>query len=92
MRYLDFSESLAGEIAAELGRIAEGQKGEALRPEDFAGVTKAAYARQMIPFLPRVLTRDAGMPARPNYAANADWYTVRLWLPIHELIWKETTR
>jgi hypothetical protein len=92
VRYLEFSESLAGEIAAELARLVEGQKGEALRPEAFLGVTKAAYAKQMIPFLPRTLTRDTGMPARQSYAANADWYTVRLWLPIDELIWKETTR
>jgi hypothetical protein len=91
VRYLEFSESLATEIVAELGRITEGQKGEALHPEAFTGVTKAAHARQMIPFLPRVLTRDTGMPARPGYAANADWYTVRLWLPVDELIWKETS-
>jgi hypothetical protein len=92
VRYLEFSESLASEIVAELGRIAEGQKGETLRLEAFGGVTKAAYAKHMIPFLPRVLTRETGMPARQSYAANADWYTVRLWLPIDELLWKETTR
>jgi hypothetical protein len=91
-RYLEFSDSLGTELAAELVKLGEAQKGEALRPEAFAGLTKAAYAKQMIPFLPRVLTRDTGLPARQNYAANADWYTVRLWLPIDELIWKETTR
>ena len=91
-RYLEFSDSLGTELAAELAKLGEAQKGEVLRPEAFAAVTKAAYAKHMIPFLPRVLTRDTGLPARPGYAANADWYTVRLWLPIDELIWKETTR
>jgi hypothetical protein len=90
--YLEFSDTLGADLAAALVKLGEVQKGEVLHPEAFAGVTKAAYAKKMIPFLPRVLTREASMPARQSYAANADWYTVRLWLPVNELIWKETTR
>jgi hypothetical protein len=46
----------------------------------------------MMTFLPRVLTPTSSLPARQAYAAQSDWYTIRLWLTVDDLIWKETAQ
>jgi hypothetical protein len=45
----------------------------------------AAHSKKMMAFLPRVLTSAAKLPGP---AAEADWYTIHLWLAVDPLIWK----
>jgi hypothetical protein len=92
MRYIGYSESLADDVVAELIRTAEAHKTVSIGAEAFGSVAKAAHGKQMMAFLPRVLTPSSSLPARQTYAAESDWYTVRLWLTLDQLIWKETTQ
>jgi len=91
-RYVEFSETLGEDVVGELVRAIEGRKDVAISPEAFAPVTKASYQKQMMAFLPRVLTANSSFPSRQSYAAQADWYTVPLWLTFDQLLWKETTK
>jgi hypothetical protein len=91
-RYLDYSDTLGEDVIAELGKLADGLKATVIPPEAFSGVSKVAHAKNMMAFLPRTLTPTSSLPARQSYAAQADWYSIRLWLTLDGLIWKETAQ
>ena len=91
-RYIEYSDALADEVIAELVRNTTSQKAVSLGVEAFGKAAKAAHDKRMMAFLPRVLTPNSSLPARQNYAAQSDWYTVRLWLTLDQLIWTETTQ
>lgn len=90
VRYIDYSESLPDDIVSELGRIGESQKTAQVDLKSFAPVLAAGNEKSMMTFLPRMLTPTSSLPARQAYAAQSDWYTIRLWLTVDDLIWKET--
>ncbi|MGO9983337.1 MAG: hypothetical protein ACLPIX_03890 [Rhodomicrobium sp.] len=92
VRYIEYSAAAAEEAAVELGHAADPGKSAPLSAEAFAEVAAAAREKRMMAFLPRILTVGSSLPARQNYEVQADWYTVRLWLTLDPLLWKETTR
>jgi len=91
-RYVEFSDTVGEDVIGELVRTIEGRKDVALSVQAFAPVAKAAHQKQMMAFLPRVLTANSSLPSRPRYAESADWYTVSLWVTIDPLLWKETSQ
>jgi len=92
VRYIDYSETMADDIVTELTRIGEGQKTAQVDLKSFAPVLAAGNDKSMMTFLPRMLTPTSSLPARQAYAAQSDWYTIRLWLTVDDLIWKETAQ
>jgi hypothetical protein len=91
-RYVEFSETVGEDVIGELVRAIEARKDVALSVLAFVSVSKAAHQKQMMAFLPRVLTANSSLPFRQSYAASADWYTVPLWLTIVPDLWKETSQ
>jgi hypothetical protein len=89
VRYVDFSESLGRDLVSEIARVADGQLNSAFTPEMFQPYAAAAHKNQMMALLPRVLSDKAVLPARQAYAAEAEWYSVRLWVTLDNLIWRE---
>jgi hypothetical protein len=92
VRYVEYSDNLGDDVLTELLKTADVKKTASIAAEEFAPVVKAAHGQRMMTFLPRVLTPGASLPARQSYAQNSDWYTVRLWLTLDELLWKETAQ
>ena len=90
--YIEYSDSLADDVVLQMIRAVEKQKTVSLDPRVFGPVLRAGNEKRMMTFLPRILTPAFSLPARQIYAAQSDWYTVRLWLPVNPLIWKETTQ
>lgn len=88
--YLEYSDVLADDIVSNLLKITESLNARAVAAKALGTVAKAAHEKQTMAFLPRVLNSTSGLPTRQSYAKEADWYTARLWLAVHELIWKET--
>ena len=91
-RYLEYSKTLSDDVALELLRSVEGQKAVSLEAKSFGDFAKAAHEKQMMAFLPRLLTPSSSLPARQSYAAQSDWYTVRLWVALDGLILKESSQ
>jgi hypothetical protein len=91
-RYIDYSDTMADDIVLELIRIAENQKAASMDAKAFGSVLAAGNEKRMMTFLPRSLTPASSLPARQAYAAQSGWYTIRLWLPVDELIWKESVQ
>jgi hypothetical protein len=91
-RYVEFSDTVGEDVIGELVRAIEARKDAALSPHAFVSVAKTAHQKQMMAFLPRVLTANSNLPYRQSYAAAADWYTVPLWLTIVPDLWKETSQ
>lgn len=92
VRYFGYSDTMADDIVSELIRIGDSQKSTAVNLKDFAPVVAAGNDRRMMTFLPRNLTPTSTLPARQPFAAQADWYTIRLWLTVDDLVWKETAQ
>ncbi|EJN13178.1 hypothetical protein PMI42_03470 [Bradyrhizobium sp. YR681] len=92
VRYVDYSEAMADEIVMELVRVGESQKNAVVSLRNFAPVLAAGNEKRMMTFLPRTLTPTSILPARPPYAAQSEWYTIRLWLTVNDSIWKETAQ
>jgi hypothetical protein len=92
VRYIDYQDNVGDDIVSELIRISENQKTAQLDVRSFAPVVAAGNDKRMMTFLPRVLTPTSSLPARPAFAAESDWYAIRLWLTVDELIWKETAQ
>jgi hypothetical protein len=93
VRYFDYSESIGDDIVLELIRIAaEGQRTTPVDTRAFGPVLAAGNERRMMTFLPRVLTPSSSLPVRQPYAVQSDWYTIRLWLTMDGLLWKETAQ
>jgi hypothetical protein len=90
MRYIDYSETIADDIVQNLYLIAESQKTTSVTPRTFNPVVAAGNDKRMMTFLPRVLTPASSLPARQPFAAQSDWYTIRLWVTVDDLILKET--
>ncbi len=91
-RYIEYSETLGADLVQELVRAAEGRRDADLDPKQFAAVATAAHQQKMLAILPRVLRQTSTLPSRQNYALNADWYTVRLWVTLDNLIMSEIKR
>jgi hypothetical protein len=91
VRYIDYADAMADDIVLEMVRISEGQKGASIDAKAFGSVAALGNAKHMMTFLPRVLTRSSSLPPRQAYAAQSEWYTIRLWLTVDELIWKQTS-
>jgi hypothetical protein len=89
-RYFDYSETMANDIVYELIRIAESRKDIPMDARSFGPVLKVANEKRMMTFLPRL--SSYGLPPRQAYAAQSNWSTTRLWLPVDELIWKESVQ
>jgi len=87
--YVEYSGSLVEDLGGELIRLAENQKPAV---ETFGSVAIAAHKKHMMAFLPRALTPISNLPAPEPFATQSDWYSVRLWLTLDELIWKETAQ
>jgi hypothetical protein len=87
--YVDYSAAVGDGIASELEAIAKGGKDVALEPKTFSLASKAANRQGMIAFLPRVLTVNSALPPPQAYAAQADWYAVRVWVTLDNLTLKE---
>jgi hypothetical protein len=83
VHYLDYSETLADDLSANLRRLAETPKFTAANAMN--AIARTAHSKKMMAFLPRVLTSSASLP---GLASDADWYAIRLWLAVDELIWK----
>ena len=81
--YLEYSETLADDLAANLMRLAETPKFAAAKAMN--AIASTAHSKNMMAFLPRVLTSTANLPGS---AAGADWYAIRLWLAVDPLIWQ----
>jgi hypothetical protein len=92
VRYVDYSGTPGEGAGSELSNALEAGKTAQLSPKTFAGVVDVARKKHMMAFLPRVLTAGSSLPARQSYEAQADWYTVPLWLTFDQLIWKQTTQ
>ncbi len=80
--YLEFSETLADDLTANLMRFAQSPKFASAKAMN--AIASAAHSKNMMAFLPRVLTSAASLPGS---AAGADWCAIRLWLVVHKLIW-----
>lgn len=91
-RYVEFSDTLGADLVQELVRAAEGRRDADLDPKQFVPVATAAHQQKMLAILPRVLRSTSTLPSRQNYALNADWYTVRLWVTLDNLIMSEIKR
>lgn len=88
-RYMEFSEHLADDIVASLLSIIR-EKGQApLEPRQFVAFAKAAHADRMLAFLPRELTAGSLLPQPQPFAADADWYTIRVWVALDQLTLRE---
>jgi hypothetical protein len=81
--YLEYSETLADDLAANLMRLAESPKFAAAKA--MKAIASTAHSQKMMAFLPRVLTSTAKLPGS---VAGADWCAVNLWLPVDPLIWQ----
>jgi hypothetical protein len=81
--YLEYSETLADDLSANLMRLAETPKFAAAKGVN--AIASTAHSKKMMAFLPRVLTSTANLPGS---AAQADWYAIRLWLAVDPLIWQ----
>jgi hypothetical protein len=88
--YLEYSETLADDLSSILLRMAEADKSVAAKT--IGTIADVAHKKQMMAFLPRVLTSTAKLPRQQASAPQADWYAVRLWLAVHDLIWKVTAQ
>jgi hypothetical protein len=89
VRYVDFSEQLGRDVLAEIARIADGHMNSPFTPDMFRAYAGAAHKNQTMALLPRVLSDKAALPARQTYAAEAEWYSVRLWVTLDNLLWRE---
>jgi hypothetical protein len=89
--YLGYSDLQADELVASLRRAFEQQDTNAAATNALSVMVKAAHDKNMMAILPRVLTSAANLPAQQDYAAQADWSAVRLWLVVDDLIWVEKT-
>jgi hypothetical protein len=87
--YLDYSETLADELSTNLLRTAESRNTGSAKA--LARIVGASHGKQMMVFLPRVLTSTSQLPA-PVAAPPSDWYAVHLWLAVDELIWTVSMR
>jgi hypothetical protein len=92
VRYIEFSKNITDEIIAELRLLAVKSKSSAIGPRALRSLASLAHKTKMLAFLPREPASQNGFHSRPPFAQNADWFSVRLWLPIDPLLWKETLR
>jgi hypothetical protein len=92
LRYLDYSESLAEDVVTDLRRTVERMKATSFEPGQFSTVARVAGEKHMMAFLPRVLSPTSNLPTRQAYASQSDWYSVRLWLTLDELLWDKLER
>ena len=90
VRYIDYSERVGESIVSELSSVLDAPKNTPLDPKLFTSVAAVAQKARMMAFLPRVLTVAAGLPAPESYEKECEWYTVRLFVTLDELLWKQT--
>lgn len=88
-RYVEFSDNLGRDLLAEVARVADANANTPYTQDMFRGYADASHRRSTMALLPRVLSDKAALPARQAYAAEAEWYSVRLWVTLDNLLWRE---
>lgn len=86
VRYFDFSDSLGRQVAEQLATLVGKEQQVKVDPAALGPMIEAAHRRAMMAFVPRDLGKGAGMPIPPPYAESSDWFTIRLWVVLDELV------
>ena len=90
MQYIGFSESIGQKIADGLAKIIRDRAAASLDPKVFGAYADVAHAAKYDAFLPTELTASSRLPQPQAYAADAEWYTVPLWLTLDGVVLKQS--